>query len=190
MNLRRINLIILLVVPVLIYTAVLRAQEKSTVELAKAAQNPIANMRSFLFQDNTSYNIGSNDRTQNKLNIQLVAPNADGRIISHAIIPIIWQPDLATESETSTGLGDISFTAFYSPATQGVIWDWGIGPTIQFPTGGEKYGSEKGLIGPSLVVLAMPGQWVTGFLINNLWSFTGKEEAADVNQMLIQPFLN
>jgi len=188
MNIRKTIMQQLVVITILICAAVLPAQEKTAAELAKAAQNPIANMMSFPFQNNTSFNIGPNDRTQNVLNIQPVLPFSDGRLITRTIFPVIWQPDPVTSSETSTGLGDINFTAFYSPATEGVTW--GIGPVLSLPTGGESRGSQKWGIGPSFVVLAMPGQWVTGILINNIWSFAGKEERADVSKMLLQPFLN
>jgi hypothetical protein len=36
----------------------------------------------------------------------------------------------------------------------------------------------------------MQGPWVFGALINNVWSFAGDDTRPDVNQMLIQPFLN
>ena len=36
----------------------------------------------------------------------------------------------------------------------------------------------------------MKGPWVFGALVNNLWSFAGEDDRADVNQMLIQPFVN
>jgi hypothetical protein len=32
--------------------------------------------------------------------------------------------------------------------------------------------------------------WVLGALINNIWSFAGDSDRPDVNQMLIQPFVN
>lgn len=165
-----------------------QAQQQSTAELAKAAQNPLANLMSFPFQNNTSFEIGPYDRTQNVLNIQPVIPLKGGRIITRTIIPIVWQPDVTMASGTSTGLGDIQFTAFYSPPTQG--FTWGVGPILSIPSGGEQRGTEKWGIGPSVVVLAMPGHWVTGILVNNVWSFAGDEARSDVNQMLVQPFLN
>jgi hypothetical protein len=36
----------------------------------------------------------------------------------------------------------------------------------------------------------MPGPWVVGVLWNNVWSYAGDDEASDVNQMLLQYFLN
>ncbi len=180
--------LILIIALALVPGALLQAQEKSTAELAKASQNPIANMMSFPFQNNTVYNLGQFDRTQNVLNIQPVLPFYDGRLITRTIIPIVWQPDITTEDETSTGLGDITFTAFYAPETDGVTW--GVGPVILFPTGGETRGSQRWGIGPSVIVLVMPGQWVTGFLFNNIWGFAGKENRQEVNKMLFQPFIN
>lgn len=158
-------------------------------ELTKAAQNPIANLISIPFQNNTNFNFGPfNDRTQNVLNIQPVIPLADGRIITRTIFPLVWQPVFTTDGGTDFGLGDIVFTAFYSPESEGVTW--GVGPVLSFPTGGEKFGSQKWGAGPSLVALIMPGQWVVGGLVNNVWSFAGEENAADVNFFTFQPFIN
>ena len=48
--------------------------EMNQEELAKAAQNPVANMISLPLQNNTNFGIDPHDRTQNVLNIQPVAP--------------------------------------------------------------------------------------------------------------------
>jgi hypothetical protein len=166
MGIKKLNLFFIAVL-LMIPNTILFAQEKSDQDLVKAAQNPIANMMSIPFQNNTSFNFGPYDRTQNVLNIQPVLPFSNGRIITRTIFPLVWQPLGA--DETSFGLGDIQFTAFYSPETQGITW--GVGPILSIPTGGNERGSQKWGIGPSFVLLAMPGQWVVGFLINNLWSY-------------------
>ena len=36
----------------------------------------------------------------------------------------------------------------------------------------------------------MPGRWVFGGLAYNMWSFAGDSDAPDVNQFLLQPFIN
>ena len=185
LGIKKLNLFFIAVL-LMIPNTMLFAQGKSDQDLVKAAQNPIANMMSIPFQNNTSFNFGPYDRTQNVLNIQPVVPFSNGRIITRTIFPLVWQPLGA--DETSFGLGDIQFTAFYSPETQGITW--GVGPILSIPTGGNERGSQKWGIGPSFVLLAMPGQWVVGFLINNLWSFAGEENRSDVNQMLLQPFVN
>ena len=43
-------------------------------EFTKATQNPLAHVISLPLQNNTSFNIGPFDRTQNVLNIQPVIP--------------------------------------------------------------------------------------------------------------------
>jgi hypothetical protein len=43
-------------------------------DLAKAAQNPIANLISLPLQNNTNFNVGPRERTQNVLNVQPVWP--------------------------------------------------------------------------------------------------------------------
>jgi len=71
------------------------AAEQSAEELAKAAQNPIANMISLPFQNNTNFNVGPENKTQNILNIQPVIPIKLGpnwNLITRTIMPIISQP--------------------------------------------------------------------------------------------------
>jgi hypothetical protein len=71
-----------------------RAQDNEG--LAKAAQNPIADMISLPFQNNTTLNAGPKSQTQNVLNIQPVFPiglNPDWNVITRTIVPIISQPD-------------------------------------------------------------------------------------------------
>jgi len=67
--------------------------EMSTEELAKLAQNPVGNLISVPFQNNTNFNVGPRDGTQNILNIQPVYPielNRDWNVITRTILPLIW----------------------------------------------------------------------------------------------------
>jgi hypothetical protein len=41
-----------------------------------------------------------------------------------------------------------------------------------------------------VVALTMPGHWVVGGLVSNVWSVSVEEGRPDVNQMLFQPFIN
>jgi len=170
----------------LIFCSILHAQETNE-ELTKAAQNPIANLISIPFQNNTNFNLPGG-RTQNVLNIQPVIPLYNGRLITRTIFPLVWNPDYTQESGSDFGFGDIVFTAFYSPESRDLTW--GIGPVVSLPTGDDTHGSGKWGVGPSLVALVMPGQWVVGGLINNVWSVAGDENRADVNFMTFQPFIN
>lgn len=161
--------------------------QETNEDLTKAAQNPIANLISIPFQNNTNFNLPG-DRTQNVLNIQPVIPLYNGRLITRTIFPLIWNPDYTQDSGSDFGFGDILFTAFYSPASKDLTW--GIGPVVSLPTGDDTHGSGKWGLGPSLVALVMPGQWVVGGLINNIWSIAGDDNRADVNFMTLQPFIN
>ncbi|MFN3940498.1 MAG: hypothetical protein ACK4IY_07905 [Chitinophagales bacterium] len=163
---------------------ILFAQDDNA-SLAKAAQNPLANMMSFPFQNNTNFGIGPYDRTQNILNIQPVLPFFDGRLITRTIFPIISQPNFTQEEGGTTGLGDITFTSFFSPKTENLTW--GIGPVINIPTASDpSLGIKEWGIGPSAVILAMPGSWVVGALVNNIWSL----ESENLNAFLLQYFVN
>jgi len=160
-------------------------------DLAKAAQNPVGDLISLPFQNNMNFDVGPADRTQNVLNIQPVWPIAlskNWNLITRTIVPVISQP--APGSERTNGLGDINFTGFFSPKQPGKII-WGVGPTLVFPTATDDVtGTDKWSAGPSVVVLTMPGQWVIGALVSNVWSFSGDDERADVNSFLMQYFVN
>jgi len=180
-------------------------QDQSESDLAKQAQNPIANMISLPFQNNTNFGIGpDNDEVQNVLNIQPVIPfsiNDNWNLITRTIVPIISQPDFYTGGDGRiTGLGDITFSAFFSPKDSAKL-TWGVGPIFLFPTatdgplggisedGGESLGSDKWGAGASVVLLAMPGKWVVGSLFSNVWSFAGSGDQ-DINLFTWQYFLN
>jgi hypothetical protein len=168
--------------------------ELSAEQLAKMAQNPIANLISVPFQDNINFNVGPEDGTQNVLNIQPVIPfnlNADWNLITRTIIPVISQPAFAPGEDRSNGLGDIQFTAFLSPANaSGLIW--GVGAIAQLPTNSnDRLGNDRWGLGPSFVALhlAKGDPWVYGALVNNVWS-VGSGDNPSYNNFLLQPFLN
>lgn len=169
----------------LLFTVNTNAQE-SNLELAKAAQNPIANMMSFPFMNSTTFGMGTYDRTQNVLNVQPVLPFFNGRLITRTILPVITQPDLGAESGSTTGIGDITFTAFYSPPSNKLTW--GIGPVVNIPTAGDGLGAHEWGFGPSVIVLKLTPKWVYGFLTSNIWSAGGAEN--EINSFLFQYFLN
>jgi len=170
-----------------------RAEEIDESELAQKAQNPVSDLISLPFQNNMNFNVGPQDETQNILNIQPVAPislTENWNLITRTIIPVIWQPEFVPGRGRTTGLGDINFTGFLSPAKPGKLI-WGAGPVILFPSAtDDMLGTGKWAAGPSAVFLLMNPPWVNGVLINNVWSFAGSDTRRDVNQMLIQLFVN
>jgi hypothetical protein len=166
------------------------AKEEETEKLAKAAQNPVADMISIPFQDDIGLGYGPGRQgTQNVLNIQPVIPlhvTEDWNVITRTILPIVSQPSF-TGGAGTTGLGDLTITAFLSPRNPGDVI-WGVGPVASFPTATSPFTGSQSTwgLGPSAVVLAMPGHWVLGVLVNQIWSVAG----ASASQMLIQYFVN
>ena len=163
-------------------------KKQSQEELSQAAANPLADLISLPIQNNLNMNYGEHNRNVNVLNIQPVIPFAGGRVITRTIMPIVSIPDFSQENGMySKGLGDIVLSTFYAPKSENITW--GFGPVVELPTGGSARGSEKWSAGPSFVVLAQPGDWTFGALVNNAWSFAGKYEREDVNHMLVNLFL-
>jgi len=162
-------------------------------ELARQSQNPLADLISVPFQNNINFNLGPNDRTQNILNVQPVAPfhlTENWNLITRTIVPILYQPDILEDSGGEFGLGDINTTWFLSPRKPGRLI-WGVGPVLSLPTAtDEVLSTEKWSAGPSAVVLTMPGRWVIGAIASNIWSFAGDNDRDKVNQFLLQYFIN
>jgi hypothetical protein len=160
-------------------------------ELAKSAQNPVGNLISLPFPNNMNFDVGAADRTQNILNIQPVIPiglSKEWNLITRTILPVISQP--APGTDRTSGLGDLNITGFFSPKEPGKII-WGVGPALVFPTATDDVlGADKFSVGPSVVVLTMPGQWVIGGLVSNVWSVAGNDDREDVNFFLGQYFIN
>ena len=168
--------------------------EDETAELARAAQNPVANMYSLPFQNNTNFNwgLGPVEETQNVLNIQPVLPfelTDDWNLITRTIFPVISQPGPIPGVDRKSGLGDTNFTAFLSPSKTSKML-WGVGPSLLIPTAtDDRLGLDKWALGPSLVFLGMPGNWVIGALVSNVWSVGGSGDQ-DVNFFFSQAFAN
>ena len=168
------------------------AEPSEDEDLAKKSQNPIADLVSVPFQSNTNFNAGPFNRTQEVLNIQPVVPlhiNADWNLISRTIMPVISQPNPIFNSNTN-GIGDITQEFFFSPTHPGALI-WGVGPVFTIPSATDPIlGQGKVLLGPTAVVLATPGHWVIGMLVNNQWSVGGNPLRQSVNEFLAQPFVN
>jgi len=176
-------------------------------DLAKKSQNPIGNMISLPIQNNTYFNVGPSDEWANSFQLQPVYPINFGSVnlINRMIIPFnhlesqeVTKPvrgqlkteHVTFESDDATGLGNITYQGFISPAKPGKLI-WGVGPVLQMPTNtDDQLGTDKWSAGPGAVVLAMPGKWVLGFLGYNIWDFAGDSDEKSVNTMVFQYFVN
>jgi hypothetical protein len=167
-----------------------------TEALQKATQNPVASLISVPVQNNTNFGQNPGYRTQDVLNIQPVIPigiSKDWNLLVRWIAPVVWQPlpNQPGAPETGVyGLGDMTPTFFISPKKPGKLI-WGVGPFFLLPAAtNTDLGFGKFGIGPSVVVLMQPGHWTVGALTNNVWSVAGSGHRPDVNQFLLQYFIN
>ena len=177
---------------------ILKQGEDETAELARAVQNPVADLISLPFQNNTNFDFGPRERTQNVVNIQPVVPldlNEEWLLITRAILPVVSQPSLFPgDGGRENGLGDSTVSAFFSPKDRDRWlgnWLWGAGPVVLMPTStDDRLGPGEWGAGPSMVFLTMPGRWVIGSLFSQVWSFTDDGGSDEVSLFTWQPFVN
>src|SRR5262249_29998174 len=117
------------------------------------------------------------------------------------IAPLVYLPSFVAGLEDSLaasrpgtgstfGLGDINQSFYFSPAAA-TEFIWGVGPSFTLPTATDRsLGSGKFSIGPLAVGLVTSKPWVVGTLVRQLWSVAGPSDRRDVNQTLLQPFVN
>jgi hypothetical protein len=162
-------------------------------DIAKQAQNPIAQLISVPLENDFNPQTGVDKEDSYVLQMKPVVPfkmSKDWNLITRTIIPVIQTPDPALGVNGASGLGDISLSLFLSPAKVGRVI-WGAGPIVSFPTASDDIlGTKKLSVGPTVVVLRSQGHWLYGTLVYNLFSVAGPAARFDVNQMLMQPFVN
>ena len=166
----------------------------SAGDLAKKTQNPVADLISVQFQNNTFFETGPKARTQNILLFQPVIPikmNKDWNFIARPIVPIINQPPFNDTQNRNHRIGNIQFQGFLSPQKKVGDWIVGLGPNLEFPTNSGpdgRFGPDMWSAGPAFVALQMKGHWVYGGLLTHLWSYHGNDD--EVNLTSFQPFIN
>ena len=111
--------------------------ENPETELAKAAQNPVADLISLPFQNNTNFGFGPGDDIQNVLNIQPVVPfhlNENWNLITRTIAPLIYQPEVVEGTGDEFGLGvdydDDWAGRYYTTETE--LLTFGINPSMAY----------------------------------------------------------
>jgi hypothetical protein len=189
------RIIYYLAVITLFYSGVSFSQQTAD-EIAKKVANPVASMISVPFQFNFAFNINGSGVEENGYkmitNIQPILPiplTKGINLINRIIIPVQTQKDVTAWNQKESGLGDILYTAFISPADSKVIF--GIGPAFSIPSSTNDFlGTKKLSVGPELAVLGQPGQWTFGGLVNQLWSIAGDKNRPDVNAAYFQPFVS
>jgi hypothetical protein len=167
------------------------AGDEDNAALAQKIQNPLATLVSLPLQANYNLGFGPYERTFYNLNVQPVIPYnmGDWNVITRTIIPVNSVP--IGETDSVFGIGDTSFSLFFSPASSGAV-TWGVGPVFSVPTASnpEILGADKLSLGPTGVIFASVGKWTMGAVASNVWSVAGSDDREDVNFFFAQWFLN
>ena len=192
--------IMLLILYFMIGAASAIAAEGGEDDLQAAAQNPVASMYSLPLKLTVDFGAANGEAVFFNVNPVIPVTVGDWNLINRAIIPAVISvdgfiegtpeiPSGAPSVDRKTGIGDINYTLFVSPVKSTPIW--GIGPSLTLKTASEdQLGSGKWSAGPSAVMLWQPKWGTFGGLVRQLWSFSGDDNRADVNQFLVEPFIN
>ncbi len=159
-----------------VFLSMSAAHADETSDLARASQNPISSLISVPFEFNNNFNTGPEDAYFQQLLIKPAIPmklTENWNLVNRAILPVLYQEGLVASQEDKWGLGDFTYQAFFTPAKTGK-WIWGIGSSVVAPLGtNDRFSSNKWSLGPNAVVLTMPGPWVIGALVSNVWDVAG-----------------
>ena len=135
---RIILMLAIFIIPVAGVTQDAAAEQKGGGDLRAAVQNPVGALISLPFKFTFDY--GASNGEASFLNIQPVIPFTvgDWNLINRLIVPLIdtdgditGLPSIPSpvDGNGATGLGDINYSLFVSPAKpKGFIW--GLGPSI------------------------------------------------------------
>jgi hypothetical protein len=161
-------------------------------ELLKAAQNPLSDIANIPFKNNFNTGLDPSNKMQYIHNVVPVYPiplNDKWNVITRTEFSIITEPEEPLWDDRIYGLGDTTFTPFFSPKSSG-DFSWGVGPELLLPTAtNSQLGSDKWGIGPSLLVVKTHEEWVVGSQVSNVWSFAGGGDK-DVNFFKWQYFID
>ena len=197
----RIRLIGLAIMTLL--AATVSAQDSTSADtaaeqaaLAKKSQNPVANLISVPME---FWHYDGENGTSFATIVKPVIPTSLGKmnLINRFILPYmsidgaLQPPDPSVEKAAvdASGLANITYQGFLSPAKPGKVI-WGLGVALEIPTAtDDQMANDLWSVGPSVLALTMPSNWVLGILFQNVWDFAGSGDGS-VNKMTLQPILN
>jgi hypothetical protein len=159
--------------------------------LAKASQNPIANLTTVPLQFNFNSGGGLESKTDLLFNVQPVMPltlDKEWLLISRTIVPYVNVP--MPDGTRQTGIADIQEQLYFTPKQPG-RFIWGAGPIFSVPSATSDVArTGQWALGPTAVGLVNYDRWVIGVLANNLWRVAGVNFGPPINQFTTQPFIN
>lgn len=159
--------------------------------LAKATQNPVADLMAIPLQFNFNSGGGLHDRSVLLLNVQPVVPislTPEWIVVARTIVPIYNLPD--STAGGATGMGDIVEELLVASA-EAETFQWGVGPVFSLPTATlAPVRTGSWAAGPAVVGLVTTGPWVAGALATETWTFADYGDRTKVEQLQIQAFAN
>jgi len=168
-------------------------------DLRSAVQNPISSLISLPLKLTLDYGADNGEATILNINPVVPVTVGDWNLVNRALIPLVnvdgpisglpGNPS-PIPGNGASGLGDINYSLYFSPVKYDKVI-WGVGPSINLPTASDdQLGSGKWSAGITGVALTVPQWGSMGILGRQLWSFAGDSDRSNVNQTLIEPFLN
>ncbi|MBP9901669.1 MAG: transporter [Verrucomicrobia subdivision 3 bacterium] len=161
-------------------------------ELAKKLNNPVASLISVPIQNNWDFGIGPANAMKYTANIQPVIPisiSEDWNVIVRTILPVIYAESPIPGGGSTSGLGDVTQSFFFSPKEPVGGWILGAGPAGYYPTATDsELGGGKWGVGPTIVALRQEHGFTYGILANQIWSVAGWG-AQDISATYLQPFV-
>jgi hypothetical protein len=168
------------------------AQPEDAQALSDKLSNPVANMISMPFQNNSDWGIGAHRGSKNTMNFQPVVPmrlSPKLNLITRLVLPFVSQRNITDAASSQVGLSDATLTGFFAPSQSRNGMIWGAGPAFLIPTATNDYlGTKKFGLGPSALMLHQGHGNTIGFLANQIWSVAGDKGRPNVNQLFLQPF--
>lgn len=164
------------------------AAARTDAEVAAELANPLAPVTTLLVQARAEFDNGPDGDTNYQLRLQpsFFKPlTARSALLVRSIVPLRklnWPTN-------DSGLGDISLVPYYVPDITSSTFV-GYGAALILPTASDKaLGGGKWSAGPA-VLFAQTGQPLTwGGLLQQVWSFAGDDDRANVSVATVQPFI-
>ena len=168
-------------------------------EIDRKLNNPLTDLWSLTFQNNTSFFEGDAiDGTEysNSFLFQPFMPFEVGAkkqtmFTVRPVFPLVTQPVFDADEPRSsyehmTGFGDMQLLLLAGPNDgEGLVW--GAGATFKFPTASDDIlGQGKYQAGPAAMLFHMGKPWTLGLLVQHWSSFAGDDSRDSVSQTDIQ----
>jgi hypothetical protein len=151
--------------------------------LSQEANDPTAALMALQLQDSYSPSVhNTGGASQNFLQFRAAIPFELGGLQN------IFRLTLPYFTDTPSGNTGVSDTVVFDLVTFDRSWGrFGVGAVGLIPTGAEGLSAEKWGLGPAVGFTAKSGKLLWGLFNQNVFSFAGNADLADVNTSVFQP---